>query len=246
MGVVSMNYTSDDMPRRHPEFDGILRGNPGLAEYIRQLEEMSIRDTLTGLYNAGFYQEALNREFSRAYRRQYSGSTNHNGTLALILDDLDNFKGVNDTYGHKVGDEVLRRTAQIKRRRLRTADYPCRIGGEEGAIILPSTDVNDAIWVADDLRKTIGDFDIRFAVKAELDALAGKTCSKNSARFEELGAVFEALSGKPELRITVSQGIGIYPAEGIGTAAVLHSMTDNALYRAKALGRNRACMADDL
>lgn len=242
-----MNYTSDDMPRKRPEFDDALRGNPRLAEYVRQLEEdnarlrdESITDPLTGSYNFRFFQQRLDEEMEGALR--------YNRTLALVLDDIDHFKAINDTYGHHVGDEVLRRLSDIKQRKKRLPDSVYRKGGEEGATILPGIAIDGAVKVADAVRHSIGEYDLWEEIHNDLSRYAGKKRCTDSEerRYRELEAVLKALVEKPELQITISQGIGVYPDTDIRTAAGLIAQTDRALYRAKALGRNRACTIYEL
>ena len=94
-----------------------------------RLENQSIRDSLTGLFNRHFMQIALEREISRAVRRK--------STLAVIMLDVDHFKRFNDTYGHEAGDHVLREIAEVFRANMRNEDVVCRYGGVELAIILP-------------------------------------------------------------------------------------------------------------
>lgn len=108
------------------------------------LREQSIRDPLTGLFNRRFMQESLSKELQRAKRKDRS--------LSLIFLDLDHFKRFNDVFGHDAGDTVLQSMADIFRMHFRAEDTICRYGGEEFAIILPETSVNDALKRADALR----------------------------------------------------------------------------------------------
>ena len=111
------------------------------------LSELAFRDGLTGLYNHRFFQEQMDKEVSRAMRYQRD--------LALILFDLDHFKQVNDTYGHPVGDQVLKETATIVLDTIRKSDFPARYGGEEFAIVIPETDMKGVVILAERLRKRI-------------------------------------------------------------------------------------------
>lgn len=106
-----------------------------------------VNDLLTGLLNRRALDEALAGEVDRAKRF---------GThLGLVLIDLDNFKAVNDMYGHPQGDVVLRDVARVLRDLLREIDHPARYGGEEFAVILPGSDLEEASNRAEDIRKQI-------------------------------------------------------------------------------------------
>ncbi len=94
-------------------------------------EEMAIRDGLTKLYNHRHFYSRLDEEFSRASR--------YNLPLSLIVFDIDNFKQINDTYGHTSGDKVLQQIGQLMKKVARESDIPARYGGEEFAVILPNT-----------------------------------------------------------------------------------------------------------
>ncbi|MGB1799670.1 MAG: GGDEF domain-containing protein, partial [Gammaproteobacteria bacterium] len=93
------------------------------------------------------FDERINDEFQRWQR--------YNNKLTLCLVDIDKFKGVNDTYGHKAGDIVLRTVAKKCVSKIRKSDYFCRYGGEEFALILPETELSAAIAVAETLRESI-------------------------------------------------------------------------------------------
>lgn len=110
----------------------------------QQLFEMSRHDGLTGLYNHGYMLELLDDEISRAMR--------YERPLSVLMFDLDHFKQVNDTYGHLVGDDVLRNIGQALKRSARQQDISARYGGEEFTIILPETDAAAAAAVAERLR----------------------------------------------------------------------------------------------
>lgn len=110
-----------------------------------ELKEQAIRDALTGLYNRRYLDETLDREFSRARRSSY--------VISIVMMDIDEFKRVNDTYGHKSGDRVLTALGEIIRQHVRAGDIPCRYGGEEFAIVLPETSIEIAAQRAEQIRQ---------------------------------------------------------------------------------------------
>ncbi len=101
------------------------------VELEAELREQAIRDPVTGLYNRRFLDEVLQREVARAQRYGHA--------LSLVLIDIDNFKAINDRYGHLVGDEALRRVAMALRENIRRVDYIFRWGGDEFCVVLPET-----------------------------------------------------------------------------------------------------------
>jgi diguanylate cyclase (GGDEF)-like protein len=113
------------------------------ARLHRAVEQQAITDHLTGLANRRRFSESLSLEVSRAER--------FGGLLALVLADLDDFKRVNDVYGHQAGDEVLRRFADLMRESVREFDLTVRHGGEEFAVILPETDLAGGVRLAERL-----------------------------------------------------------------------------------------------
>ncbi|MEJ1298538.1 MAG: GGDEF domain-containing protein [Candidatus Sedimenticola sp. (ex Thyasira tokunagai)] len=130
-----------------------------------ELEELVHTDTLTGLFNYRYFLLALEQELERTRRSGHPTS--------LVMLDLDHFKGVNDTWGHEVGNQVLRQTADIIGQLLRRVDLPCRYGGEEFVLILPATPLPRAITVAERLRRAIADTPIelgseRFSVTVSM------------------------------------------------------------------------------
>ncbi len=169
------------------------------------LQDLATRDPLTGLYNHGFFQERLDQEINRASR---SGSR-----LALAMLDLDRFKQVNDTFGHQVGDEVLRQLAHILRESLRSSDLAARYGGEEIAIIFPETDADGALAVLERIRQLLE--------SAAIDVPGG-----------------HKLTG-----ITLSAGVATYPDAASNRQSLIRA-ADDALYAAKAAGRNRVRVAE--
>ena len=118
-----------------------------LVETNRRLELLSITDGLTKLHNHRFFQDELARAFEESHRYQRP--------LSLAMIDIDFFKKVNDTYGHAVGDDVLKRVAEIYRESVRSTDLVARYGGEEFAVMMPETDLEDAMTFAEKIRSII-------------------------------------------------------------------------------------------
>ncbi|MEW6001404.1 MAG: diguanylate cyclase [Nitrospirota bacterium] len=111
------------------------------------LRELSVTDSLTGLFNRRYFEERLFEELQRSERHALSFS------LAMI--DIDDFKLFNDTEGHLAGDEVLKNIAKISKDSLRVIDVIARFGGEEFAVIMPQTEKDEAFLVAERIRKSI-------------------------------------------------------------------------------------------
>ncbi len=114
---------------------------------IARLEELATTDALTGLLNRTAFEEELAVELARSRRHGRPG--------ALLFSDLDGFKVINDTLGHRAGDEVLRQVASVFRQELRAIDTIGRIGGDEFALLLPDTTCEGASAVAQKLRSTV-------------------------------------------------------------------------------------------
>jgi len=127
--------------------------------------------------------------------------------LALLMLDIDRFKGINDAFGHPAGDEVLRRVARACEDLSRGSDVVARLGGEEFAVLLPESDLPGALAFAERLREDVERLEIQ-------------------------------VPGRPGIRCTVSVGVADFQGEDPGEEDLLRR-ADDALYRAKAEGRNR-------
>ncbi|GEM82848.1 sensor domain-containing diguanylate cyclase [Meiothermus hypogaeus] len=171
-----------------------------LRRHYAQMHQMAHTDALTSLTNRRAMQIKLDNELDRARR--------YNRPFAVLLADLDHFKRVNDTYGHPVGDQVLREASGRLLQHLRESDSLARWGGEEFLILAPETDLQQAHRLAQRL----------------------------------LEAIREApMSG---VHVTLSLGVACY-RQG-DTIAALLSRADEAMYRAKAAGRNRVVLEEQL
>jgi len=111
------------------------------------LRNQSIRDALTGLYNRRYLEESLKRELHRANRA--------NRNVSLVMLDLDHFKHFNDTFGHQVGDILLKEVAGVIKSRMRAGDLACRYGGEEFSLIIAEVNAEGAHKCAESIRETI-------------------------------------------------------------------------------------------
>ena len=166
-----------------------------------QLREQANHDALTGLYNRRYLEESLARELACATRTHDS--------VSIILGDLDNFKSVNDRYGHLAGDEVLRAFGELMTRQTRDSDINCRYGGEEFLVVLPGMTQETAIKRAELLRREI--------------------------------AVERVQYHTAHIALTASFGIATFPRHGT-TVDELIAAADDAMYAAKAAGRNRVVL----
>lgn len=163
VGTYELEYTSKWGKRvwirvhiKPEEEDGKVSGALIIVDDITEKKEMekelyllSITDALTGAYNRRYLLSKLEEEIERAKR--------YGEEFSIILLDIDNFKKINDCYGHIMGDEALRRVAKVVRERIRKLDVFGRWGGEEFVIVLPGTPVEKAAILAEDLRRNIAD-----------------------------------------------------------------------------------------
>ena len=172
------------------------------------LRKISITDPLTELLNRRYFEERISEEVERSKR--------HKQPFSLMILDIDNFKEFNDTYGHLAGDEALRNVGHVIRRCVRIIDIAARYGGEEFAIILPTTDKEDARLIGNRIR----------------EGIEGVTLPviKDEGKAAEL---------------TVSLGIASYPADA-STIELLINNADRALYKAKAQGKNKVVLFGNL
>jgi diguanylate cyclase (GGDEF)-like protein len=120
-----------------------------LREANTRLETLAVTDGLTGLFNRRYFDDLLLSEVRRTLRYKVP--------VSVILIDLDHFKQVNDTYGHPMGDEVLRNVGRLVIEKVRATDAAARFGGEELAVILPQTNMTGAAELAERLRKLIAE-----------------------------------------------------------------------------------------
>ena len=170
------------------------------------VQRQAVTDELTGLFNHRRFREAIESEAERSHR--------FGQAMGLIMLDIDNFKRVNDTYGHMQGDMVLREVARVLRQSAREIDEPARYGGEEMAVALPQTDLEGAYRFAERVRKRIEALDLPL------------------------------LDGDGNLKVTASFGAASLSTAANSDKEGLVAAADAALYRAKRSGKNRTVKAE--
>ena len=150
-----------DISARKRHEDALQAMNRRLEAQLREinllqdkLKDQATRDGLTGLYNRRYLDETLEREMARAEREGYP--------LALVMLDIDHFKNLNDSYGHRAGDEVLRQLGEFLRHHARAGDLPCRYGGEEFLLVLPQLDMAHALERAETWRREFAELVVDF------------------------------------------------------------------------------------
>lgn len=176
--------------------------------------ELAVLDRLTKIYNHAYFEARLAQEIARSDRYKYP--------VSLLMIDIDHFKSINDTYGHQVGDIVLKQIAQIIKRNTRIVDLCARYGGEEFAVILPETSLGEA-------------------GREKLDPLGAGGALLKAEQIRKAISEFKfSVSGKP-FTVNASIGIGIksFPGGENILKEELIKFADKALYRAKQEGRNR-------
>ncbi len=199
----------------HPilEPGGAFRGYRGVSVDVSELtrakqalEEMALHDQLTGLANRRKLYDRFLIEGARLKRLS--------SPLSLLVVDVDWFKSVNDRYGHLVGDACLKLLADVFVTTLRESDLVARFGGEEFIVLLPETDAEEALMVAEKLRETVADTELRVKGLAE------------------------------PLRLSVCAGIATMRPDMILSLDDLIATADRAVYEAKTAGRNRVVVGD--
>jgi diguanylate cyclase (GGDEF)-like protein len=128
-------------------FGQLVGASIGNIRLFEKMQRQATTDGLTGLMNHRTFYEALERELWRARR--------HGGTIALIMADVDNLKQINDVYGHRAGDKALTEISRRIRECIRQIDMAARYGGDEFAVILPSTELDAALIVCERIVETV-------------------------------------------------------------------------------------------
>jgi len=210
LGVISIARPGRPFSERQRELFAYLTNQAAISienvDLHETIQRQAVTDELTGLFNHRRFQEVMTAEVERTRR--------FGQELGLIMLDIDNFKRVNDTYGHLQGDLVLREVARVLRESSREIDEPARYGGEEMAVALPQTGLQGAFEFAERVRQRI-------------EALQ-----------------LPLLEGEGTLRVTASFGAASLPHSAKVDKDALVAAADAALYRAKRSGKNRTVKAE--
>lgn len=212
--MADLRNSQAELLQKNRELSEEIQQRKALEADLRLSEEkyrrQAVHDDLTGLYNRRHFLVQAVKEASRQKRR--------NGSLALLLLDIDHFKSVNDRYGHAAGDIVLRGVAELVINSLRKGDMGARYGGEEMVLLLADTDLAGAMRAAERLRRDIADM--------KMATRSGEICVTVS-----LGVAMLSCSEQADLplRRQVEEGI---------------RRADEAMYQAKETGRNRVCACE--
>lgn len=188
------------------------------ARLFARVQQMADMDPLTNVLNRRKFYEIAEREFSRSER--------YHEPLSILLLDMDNFKKLNDKFGHKAGDVILQIVAAQLKTNIRTMDILCRYGGEEFIIAMPSTGMASAKQTAERLCGIIERIDLMEARKFHESASGAKNKSGENPSF-----------GYDDLRVTVSIGVAEYNPT-CQSLDILVDRADRAMYAAKNGGKN--------
>jgi diguanylate cyclase (GGDEF)-like protein len=163
----------------------IKESTSALIEQKEESERRAIMDQLTGAFNRRYFETRLEEELNLAKRFRNS--------MCLIMFDIDFFKKVNDTYGHQAGDAVLQEVVVAAKSCLSSADFLCRYGGEEFAVILSETKISEAIDIAERIRKAVEEHTFYSG-----ETLINITISLGIAEYPEHAILKEAIIAKAD------------------------------------------------
>ena len=190
---------ADNLPEPHLETLAIMGQQLSLQlsriHLYQQVEALAVTDALTGLFVRSYFLDRTKEELDRSVR--------HTLAYTLIMTDLDLFKQKNDTYGHLVGDVILRDVSRLLQRNLREIDLIARYGGEECILLLVETGSDQAMLIAERLRQLVEIHPVR-----AYDELVNQTISMGLATFPQHGATLEALIERADQALYAAKHAG--------------------------------------
>ena len=178
--VRGLDLGADDYITKPFSFSELLarvRVGSRVVQYQQHLEHQSQIDSLTGLFNRRAFEKKIQEEFERSKRYHHP--------LSLIILDIDNFKTINDTYGHHGGDTALIKISETLREKTRRSDFPSRYGGEEFVLILPETDEENAIQAAKKIHEGIRSCQFGTAARSFLLTVSVGLSSTSSKQYSD-------------------------------------------------------------
>lgn len=186
-----IKYQQGEESNQRVLLDELSKSNMRLQELEQETEQLRARlseehaqalhDRLTGIYNRLAYEERIEQEYQRFKR--------YKKPLVLLVYDVDHFKSINDTYGHRAGDKALRLIAQTLQKNLRATDFLARYGGEEFVILMPETDISDAMVVADKLREAV--HEVKFNYQQQEVSITVSCGASQFGKGDTAGQVFQ-------------------------------------------------------
>lgn len=155
------------------------------AKLYRDLKNLAITDPLTHIYNFRYFTKTIDHEIIRLKRHPTI-------PLCLLMIDVDNFKSYNDTFGHLEGDTLLQAMSNVFKQSVREIDVVCRYAGDEFVVILPETDIPQAIFIAERIKKAVEGFSLKRKVTVSIGI--GKCTTHNTNRYDLIKRADMALS----------------------------------------------------
>ncbi|MEN3013141.1 MAG: GGDEF domain-containing protein [Endomicrobiia bacterium] len=222
-GFILLNEKSHIMKNFKTDYDLLEIISSQISSVIKnfRLSKEAITDPLTGTYRYNYFVKRLNEEIYRSILYKHP--------LSLLMIDVDNFKTINDTYGHQIGNVVLREIGKVLKENVRISDIVCRYGGDEFAIIFPETNIDEALRSAKILKDHINN--------------VVKITNELKQKIERIGIeiIPKIIISDIEPKVTASMGLAFITGkeERKITSEEFINYADKALYLSKIEGKNK-------